>query len=88
MLQHKLFLVHKSTCLLGKEILYKAKYKENKILMPDKKNKLRAPAIVKTDNLYHIKKQHILKRAGKVDKKLVEEYLRLYYTWQEEKVPA
>lgn len=56
----------------------KVKYKSNKLLKKDQKNKLRTDSIVKTDMLYRISNDQILFKVGYVDKEKVSEYKKAF----------
>ena len=52
----------------------KLKYKANKLLEKDDKNRLKKDSIVKTDVIYKISNNQILFKVGSVDRSRIEEY--------------
>ena len=65
-------------CMIISLNLDKIKYKSNKLLKKDNKNKLNKDSIVKTDTIYDIKYDEISFSVGKVDIELIKEYEKLY----------
>ncbi len=56
----------------------KQSYKSNVLLKKDIKNGLKKDSIVKTDAIYLLKESQILFKIGTVDKKIVEEYKKMF----------
>lgn len=56
--------------------LDKLKFNSNKLLLKDELNNLKRDSIVKTDVIYKIKSQNIIFKVGKVEKQVVEEYMK------------
>lgn len=56
--------------------LDKLKFNDNKLLLKDELNNLKRDSIVKTDVIYKIKSKNIVFKVGKVEKPVVEEYMK------------
>ena len=56
--------------------LDKLKFNSNKLLLKDNINNLKRDSIVKTDVIYKIKDKDILFKIGRVEKDVVEEYMK------------
>jgi len=65
--------------------IYKQKYKENKLLIKDKENKLNVDSIVKTDIVYRIEIAEIICKIGQVDNERIQEYKESHYEILKEK---
>ncbi len=61
-------------CMLISSKLDKLKYESNVLLKKDNMNNLNKDSIVKTDNIYNIKRENIDFLVGKIDIKLVNEF--------------
>ena len=61
-------------CMLISSKLDKLKYESNVLLKKDNMNNLNKDSIVKTDNIYNIKRENIDFLVGKIDIKLVSEF--------------
>lgn len=59
--------------------LEKLKYKSNKLINKDNKNRLNKDSIVKTDVIYKISNEQILFKIGEVNLDKVEEYKQSFY---------
>ena len=59
--------------------LEKLKYKSNKLINKDNKNRLNKDSIVKTDVIYKITNEQILFKIGEVNLDKVEEYKKSFY---------
>ena len=65
--------------------LEKLKYKSNKLINKDNKNRLNKDSIVKTDVIYKISNEQILFKIGEVNLDKVEEYKKSFYEQVNEK---
>ena len=61
-------------CMLISSKFDKLKYESNVLLKKDNMNNLNKDSIVKTDNIYNIKRENIDFLVGKIDIKLVNEF--------------
>lgn len=59
--------------------LEKLKYKSNKLINKDNKNRLNKDSIVKTDVIYKISNEQILFKIGEVNLDKVKEYKQSFY---------
>lgn len=62
----------------------KENYKYNVRIDKDDKNKLHKDSIVKTDYIYKLKKEDVLKKVGKLDKELIDLFQKKYKEYQNE----
>lgn len=64
--------------------IIKENYKYNIKISRDSKNKLNKDSIIKTDHIYKLKEKDILKKVGKIDKELIELFIKKYKEYIDE----
>lgn len=62
----------------------KENYKYNVRIDKNDKNKLHKDSIVKTDHIYKLKKEDVLKKVGKLDKELIDLFQKKYEEYKNE----